>query len=385
MRLPWNRKYLEIGFHVILTAGVLVLLGAVVFHLSAAKNVILETARHVLAVFAPFFWSVGIAVVLEPLTAFWQRVYEKQLSDKQKMRVKNRRVGTGITYLLVFGVIAVLLYGIVHGLGTADLESLAEQAGDFTRQAGDWLVLFQLKLAEYGLLQNTEGILTTAVTEISTAIENGVLRAASILPEAGGQILNAAIGFAAAFYFLSEKENVQFFLRQVGNVFLGQRRTGKIAGFFTEVYQVVIGYLCGQLLDAAIMGALFAVTFWFIGIPYGVIIGIFSGFSNLIPYFGAAVAFLLAALSGLFSTDPMRAVYAAIVILLLQQLDSAVIVPRVVGSRVELHPVLVLLSLAVFGGFFGFWGLLFAVPLGALLKNFFFRLYEEKATKQREI
>lgn len=385
MRLPWNRKYLEIGFHVILTAGVLVLLGAVVFHLSAAKNVILETARHVLAVFAPFFWSVGIAVVLEPLTAFWQRVYEKQLSDKQKMRVKNRRVGTGITYLLVFGVIAVLLYGIVHGLGTADLESLAEQAGDFTRQAGDWLVLFQLKLAEYGLLQNAEGILTTAVTEISTAIENGVLRAASILPEAGGQILNAAIGFAAAFYFLSEKENVQFFLGQVGNVFLGQRRTGKIAGFFTEVYQVVIGYLCGQLLDAAIMGALFAVTFWFIGIPYGVIIGIFSGFSNLIPYFGAAVAFLLAVLSGLFSTDPMRAVYAAIVVLLLQQLDSAVIVPRVVGSRVELHPVLVLLSLAVFGGFFGFWGLLFAVPLGALLKNFFFRLYEEKATKQREI
>ena len=385
MRLPWNRKYLEIGFHVILTAGVLVLLGAVVFHLSAAKKVILETARHVLAVFAPFFWSVGIAVVLEPLTAFWQRFYEKQLSDKQKMRVKNRRVGTGITYLLVFGVIAVLLYGIVHGLGTADLESLAEQAVDFTRQAGDWLVLFQLKLAEYGLLQNAEGILTTAVTEISTAIENGVLRAASILPEAGGQILNAAIGFAAAFYFLSEKENVQFFLRQVGNVFLGQRRTGKIAGFFTEVYQVVIGYLCGQLLDAAIMGALFAVTFWFIGIPYGVIIGIFSGFSNLIPYFGAAVAFLLAVLSGLFSTDPMRAVYAAIVILLLQQLDSAVIVPRVVGSRVELHPVLVLLSLAVFGGFFGFWGLLFAVPLGALLKNFFFRLYEEKATKQREI
>lgn len=385
MRLPWNRKYLEIGFHVILTAGVLVLLGAVVFHLSAAKNVILETARHVLAVFAPFFWSVGIAVVLEPLAAFWQRVYEKQLSDKQKMRVKNRRVGTGITYLLVFGVIAVLLYGIVHGLGTADLESLAEQAGDFTRQAGDWLVLFQLKLAEYGLLQNAEGILTTAVTEISTAIENGVLRAASILPEAGGQILNAAIGFAAAFYFLSEKENVQFFLGQVGNVFLGQRRTGKIAGFFTEVYQVVIGYLCGQLLDAAIMGALFAVTFWFIGIPYGVLIGIFSGFSNLIPYFGAAVAFLLAVLSGLFSTDPMRAVYAAIVILLLQQLDSAVIVPRVVGSRVELHPVLVLLSLAVFGGFFGFWGLLFAVPLGALLKNFFFRLYEEKAIKQRKI
>ena len=139
MRLPWNRKYLEIGFHVILTAGVLVLLGAVVFHLSAAKNVILETARHVLAVFAPFFWSVGIAVVLEPLVAFWQRFYEKRLTAKQKVRVKNRRVGTGITYLLVLGVIALLICGVVRSLGTADLESLAQQAGDFTRQAGDWL------------------------------------------------------------------------------------------------------------------------------------------------------------------------------------------------------------------------------------------------------
>lgn len=384
MRLPWNRKYLEIGFHVILTAGVLVLLGAVVFHLSAAKNVILKTARHVLAVFAPFFWSVGISVVLEPLVAFWQRFYEKRITERQKLRVKNRRVGTGVTYLIFFGVVALLTWSIIHGVGTADMESLARQAGDFVRQAGDWLILLQLKLAEYGLLQNVEGIFTTAVTEISTAIENSVLRMAGALPEAGGQILNIAIGFAAAFYFLAEKENVQFFLRQVGNVFLGQSRTRKISGFFTEVYEVVIGYLCGQLLDAAVMGVLFAGTFWCIGIPYGVLIGIFSGFSNLIPYFGAAVAFLLAVLSGLFSSDPMRAVYAAIAILLLQQLDSAVIVPRVVGSRVELHPVLVLLSLAVFGGFFGFWGLLFAVPLGALLKNFFFRLYEQKATKYRE-
>lgn len=383
MRLPWNRKYLEIGFHVILTAGVLVLLGAVAFHLSGAKNVILKTARHVLAVFAPFFWSVGIAVVLEPLVAFWQGFYEKRITERQKLRVKNRRVGTGVTYLIFFGVVALLIWGIIHGVGTADLESLAQQTGDFVRQAGDWLVLLQLKLAEYGLLQNAEGILTAAVTEISTAIENGMLRVASALPEAGGQILNIAIGFAAAFYFLAEKENVQFFLGQVSNVFLGQKRTAMISRFFTEVYQVVMGYLCGQLVDAAIMGVLFAGTFWIIGIPYGIIIGIFSGFSNLIPYFGAAVAFFLAVLSGLFSSDPMRAVYAAIAILLLQQLDSAVIVARVVGSRVELHPVLVLLSLAVFGGFFGFWGLLFAVPLGALLKNLFFRLYEQKATKYR--
>ena len=52
--------------------------------------------------------------------------------------------------------------------------------------------------------------------------------------------------------------------------------------------------------------------------------------------------------------------YAAIVILLLQQLDSAVIVPKIVGNKVELHPVLVILSLSVFGSIFGIWGMVFA-------------------------
>lgn len=59
MRLPWNRKYLEIGFHVILTAGVLVLLGAVVFHLSAAKNVILGNGEACPRRFCAFFLVCG--------------------------------------------------------------------------------------------------------------------------------------------------------------------------------------------------------------------------------------------------------------------------------------------------------------------------------------
>ena len=82
------------------------------------------------------------------------------------------------------------------------------------------------------------------------------------------------------------------------------------------------------------------------------------------------MAFFLAVLAGLFSGAPMKAVYASVLILLLQQVDSIFIVPKAVGQKLELHPVLVLLSLAAFGRMFGFWGLLFAVPLGALCKNF---------------
>lgn len=74
----------------------------------------------------------------------------------------------------------------------------------------------------------------------------------------------------------------------------------------------------------------------------------------------------------------MKAVYASVLILLLQQVDSIFIVPKAVGQKLELHPVLVLLSLAAFGRMFGFWGLLFAVPLGALCKNLCFGATAEK-------
>lgn len=78
MRLPWNRKYMEIGFHVILTVLLLVGMIALLLRLSVAKNVILQTAGTFLAVFAPVFWAFFFTLLLEPLTAFWQRFYEKR-------------------------------------------------------------------------------------------------------------------------------------------------------------------------------------------------------------------------------------------------------------------------------------------------------------------
>ena len=147
---------------------------------------------------------------------------------------------------------------------------------------------------------------------------------------------------------------------------------------FHEVYSVFAGYLSGQIVDAAIMAVLFSGAFLVVGLPHAVFLGLLSGFSNLIPYFGAITAFILAVFSGLLSGSPVKALYASVLILLLQQVDSLFIVPKAVGKKVELHPVLVLLSLAVFGRWFGFWGLLFAVSLGALCKKFLFWLYERK-------
>ena len=378
MRLPWNKKYMEIGFHVIVTVLILAGMAALLFWLPRAKNVIFETAGNLLAVFAPFFWALFFSLLLEPLTAFWQGFYEKRCSLYHRSRIRNRKAGTAFAYLSVGLVLFVLGSLLAKKIGDTDIQEMAAQISDYIRRIGDILVLLNLKLAEAGILQNVEGILFLWTERTTQWIESKALGLANSIPRIGGSLLDILVGLVAAFYFLMEKGRMLSVCGAFTTAFLGKRCTDLSRRLFRQVYSVFAGYLSGQMLDAAIMAVLFSATFLIVGLPHAVFLGLISGFSNLIPYFGAMTAFVLAVFSGLLSGTPVKALYASILILLLQQIDSILIVPKVVGKRLELHPVLVILSLAVFGRLFGFWGLLFAVPLGALSKNALYWLYERK-------
>ncbi|NCC14859.1 MAG: AI-2E family transporter [Clostridia bacterium] len=384
MRLPWNKKYLVISFHVIFTVSVLVVVGVLFFKLSEAKNVIIQAARGTLAVFAPLLLAIFFSILLEPLTYFFQRKYEAHLSAIQRSKIKNRKVGTAGAYITVLIVLVLGGGWAAKGLGAADIEGLAEQLSAFVQKMGDLLVLLNLKLAELGILQNVEGILSAWTENATLWVQERIMGITGYIPKIGSSLVDILVGLTAAFYFLMEKERILAFWREVSLLFFGEKTTRRIRRLTQEVDCVIMGYLGGQLTDAAIMAVLFSIAFTIVGLPYGVVLGLISGFSNLIPYFGAIMAFVLAVLAGLLSGESIRALYASILILVLQQIDSVYIVPKIVGKKVELHPVLVLISLAVFGRLFGFWGLLVAVPLGALLKKFFFWLMYRKQGKTEE-
>ena len=177
-----------------------------------------------------------------------------------------------------------------------------------------------------------------------------------------------------------EKERILYYGRDIIKTFLPKYSEG-ILDSLSEANRIFSGYIGGQLTDAIVMATLISLAFLIIGIDYPFIIGVISGFSNLIPYVGAIVAFFLAVSVALLGGSPIKAMYAAIVILLLQQLDSAVIVPKIVGNKVELHPVLVILSLSVFGSIFGIWGMVFAVPVTAIIKIILYRIYRKQKNR----
>ena len=374
---------MEISFHVMITILILAVVIVVLFRLSDAKNVIFETAGRFLAVFSPVLWGIFFSLLLEPMTAFWQAFYEKRCDLKHHNKIRDRKAGTILSFLSL-GLILFLLCGfLAKKIGNVDFIEFVGKITDYVRRIGDILVLLNLKLAEMGLLSNVESVLTFWTEQTVQWVERLLLGFASSIPNIGSSFLDILIGLVAAFYFLMEKQRIFSLSSAFVSVFLGEKWAGYFRDLFYAVYSVFVGYLSGQILDAVIMAILFSAVFLIVGLPHAVFLGLLSGFSNMIPYFGAIVAFILAVFSGLLSGTPIKALYASVLILLLQQVDSIFIIPKAVGKRMELHPVLVLLSLAVFGRWFGFLGLLFAVPLGALCKNGLFWLYERKKEKER--
>lgn len=139
--------------------------------------------------------------------------------------------------------------------------------------------------------------------------------------------------------------------------------------FLSEYDGLVSRYLRGQVIAAATVGVLTGVGLWILGFPYSGLVGTVAGVFNLVPYLGLVVSLIPALVISFVSGGVVaNLIKVAVVFGIVQFLDGSVIGPRIVGESVGIHPVWVMLALAVGGFFFGFPGLLVAVPAAVLIK-----------------
>ncbi len=139
---------------------------------------------------------------------------------------------------------------------------------------------------------------------------------------------------------------------------------------FLSRYDVLLGeYLRGQLLVAAFVGLATGLGFWIVDFPNAVLLGVVAGVFNIVPYLGLIVSLVPALLIAIL-TAPLwlSLLKVAGVFFTVQALDAYLLSPRIIGGRVGLHPVWVMLAIIAFGSFFGFVGLLIAIPLAVLIK-----------------
>ena len=146
-----------------------------------------------------------------------------------------------------------------------------------------------------------------------------------------------------------------------------------------EMDTVLIEFFKGYLLVATMVGILTGLAAFIIGVKYAILIGIVSGITNMIPYFGPFLGGIPAVGLALSESGRM-ALYMTLAIIIIQQIESNLVTPRIIGGRLGLNPLVIVFALLAGGQLFGIWGMLFAVPVTGILKvalNFaFYKLVE---------
>ncbi|MBI4544879.1 MAG: AI-2E family transporter [Gemmatimonadetes bacterium] len=170
-----------------------------------------------------------------------------------------------------------------------------------------------------------------------------------------------------SFYLLRDYDRI---LERLKLLMPDRQREAWLA-FLAEYDLLLSRYLRGQVVAAAAVGVLTGLGLWVLGFPYPAVVGTVAGVFNLVPYLGLVASLVPAVIIALLSGSILLSLgKVALVFVLVQLLDSTVLGPRIVGGSVGLHPVWVILALAVGGSFFGFVGLLLAMPVALLLKLF---------------
>jgi len=149
--------------------------------------------------------------------------------------------------------------------------------------------------------------------------------------------------------------------------------------YLTHAAHIVGSYLRGQLTISAISAFNISVVLTLFGIPFAILIGLVGGILNMIPNIGIVLTTVLGVLVALIFGTPMDALVVVLALFAQQLLEATILSPNILSYQVGLHPVLVILSLLVFGATMGFFGLLVAVPLTALLVTFY-KTYREAMT-----
>ena len=197
-------------------------------------------------------------------------------------------------------------------------------------------------------------------------------------------VINVFIGIIVSVYMLIEKEKIKATLKRTARVLLKEEKAGKLIENVRKINNIFSKYLFCLLLAATIMAVLATIVLSILRVKYAIILGIMIGIFNLIPYFGAIIAGVLSVLITLLTGGFFQALWAAIALIVLQQIDGNFTSPKIMGEVLDASPLLIILAVTLGGGLFGIGGMIISVPIVITVKMALTEFIEEKEQEESE-
>ena len=181
-------------------------------------------------------------------------------------------------------------------------------------------------------------------------------------------ILDAFIAVIVSVYILAQRNAIIRFLSKFTKAVASENAYEKIKKYFMKSNSVFFKFLTSQVLDAILVGVLVSVALSILQVKYAVLLGFMIGLFNLIPYFGAIVAVVIAILITVLTGGIGKALLMTVVVVILQQIDANIINPKIVGDSLEISQLLVIFAVTLGGAYFGVIGMFLAVPVATVIK-----------------
>ena len=330
----------------------------------------------VFSILMPFIVGGVIAFILNIPMNMIEKKWLKKWKGKSAANLK-RPVSMVLAILLVVLVLCLVVLAVVPQLKNT-ITSIGAKAPAFFAGlivqleklfADQPMLLEQLnKLEEIELDWNS--ITNTVGAFLKTGVSSVLTSTVSVASSIVGGIANGFISFVFAIYILSQKEALENQGRRILKAYLPEKINHYVSEIFHRLYVNFTSFICGQCLEAVILGLMFMVAMGIFGMPYAVMVGTLIAFTALIPIVGAFIGCAVGAFMILIE-NPVMALWFLVLFLVLQQLEGNLIYPRVVCNSVGLPSIWVLMAVSVGGSLLGVAGMLVFIPLMSTLYSLF--------------
>jgi len=189
------------------------------------------------------------------------------------------------------------------------------------------------------------------------------------------------IGVIVSIYLLARKTTFAAQCKKIIYSIFHTKFADMIVEETRNAYRILSGFIIGKLIDSLIIGVICLICCNIFKFPYPVIVATVVGVTNIIPFFGPFIGAIPCILLILL-VDPLQSVYFALFILILQQFDGNILGPKILGDSTGLDAFWVLFSILLFGGLFGFTGMVLGVPVFAMIYSILNRLVRNGLTRR---
>ena len=322
-------------------------------------SVFLSKINDLFKFLSPFLIAILICLLLNPIIMF----VEKKLKTP---RLLNILISYFFIFLLFCFCIKLIMPSLVDTLNT-----LIKEIPNYTLKVEILLNKYFSNNSSFNnILPNIETHLDLVLKNIVNMINPISSEFLIYIFSITSIVFNTIIGVILSIYILCDKENILKNLKDLSYATFTKKRTAEIINFFNIINKIFYQYIIGSLIVSLIVGLITFIGFkFFINIRGSLFLSFIVFITNMIPYFGPFIGAFLPIVMTL-SYSPIKAIWVAVFLFILQQIDGNLISPKIMGEFVGLHPLWIISSVLIGGASFGLIGVFLSVPIAAVIKNY---------------